>query len=293
VFSSHYNDLRNFRFTLSIYHIIRGIDSEYGTKTAFCVLIYIGTHMSLTICYKGEDIPVFIDSQITVIENEFEHPIVLNETGYRIFLEDFFREHPTENIIPLDRKIPMFRYVPMGDCTMEDFHEVYQRHLTVMANICKYWDDTHLEQFLLSHAHGVLRGSLKNEKIGEYQAQKVWRNIDAYIESAMVNRDTILLKPNHWSSTLVNPFAKNDNPSLSPQVAMNSFTGSRRKESNIDKVREVLADYNLNQGKLTREVLARISGVSVRSLVTYIKDNDNLREMYEAIKEASAPKASK
>lgn len=150
-----------------------------------------------------------------------------------------------------------------------------------IANAYKYLDDQIIRDRLINEAN-----ILRNQSLGSML------NSDSYdyiINQAILNKDTRLVKPNTSIRFLKNPYFTKNKKDF--KIEINQLLNQEVVNKNHKLIFDCISDYDLNQKKLNKNILAQITGVSLATIKNYLNNYQELNEMFEVIKMHSGTKS--
>lgn len=150
-----------------------------------------------------------------------------------------------------------------------------------IANAYKYLDDQIIRDRLINEAN-----SLRNQSLGSMLNSESY---DYIINQAILNKDTRLVKPNTSIRFLKNPyFTKNK---TDYKIEINQLLNQEVVYKNHKLIFDCISDYDLNQKRLTKKILALITGNSLSTIKNYLNKYQELNEMFETIRMNSGTKS--
>lgn len=150
-----------------------------------------------------------------------------------------------------------------------------------IANAFKYLNDEILTDRLINEANNLRKQSLGS-----------MLNTDSYdyiIKQAVLNKDTLLVLPNNTIRFLKNPyFTKNK---TDYKIGINQLLNQEVVCKNHKLIFDCISDYDLNQKRLTKNILSQVTGISLATIKNYLNNYQELNEMFETIKMNSGTKS--
>lgn len=149
------------------------------------------------------------------------------------------------------------------------------------SNAFKYLDDD-----ILSDKLNYEVKKLRNQSLGSAISNESYNYL---ISQAIINKDTRKVKPNDTVRYLKNPYQKVSNEDFKIQI--NQLLNKEVVCKNHKFISDSISDYDLNQKRLTKGILANITGKSLATVKNYLIKYQELNEMFEIIKKNSGTKS--
>jgi hypothetical protein len=154
-------------------------------------------------------------------------------------------------------------------------------HLQV-ANAYKCVDDELLINMLTDFADNIRKKSL-----GGVIGVDMYNH---YIDKAIELKNTIEVEPNKTIRFLTNPFyvkqIGEDTNKIKAELINRQLANDKNKDS-YDIIEDEICCYDLNQKKLTKKLLAEITGLSYATTKNYLNDYPALNDAYEQVNRLS------
>jgi hypothetical protein len=217
--------------------------------------------------------------------SDYQYPVVLTKE----LLIKQQRDHLTSNkdklVFDLGRRIEVFESFPPHNYIEEEYVLPFTKSLLLKAaNAYKWLEEELLEKMLSGFADKIRKKSL-----GGIIPKNSYGSL---VDEALINKDTIDLKPNSSVRFLTNPFYRfkegeyEDRHTIRMQI-INNILKHEKYEANYGTVHEAMAEYDLSDMKLTKKQLTKLTGLSYATIKNYLKIYPELREMYIAIRHHS------
>ena len=214
---------------------------------------------------------------------EFEYSFVMTK---EILLKVFDNELKQNNDNPkldLGDNIPIYNWYTNKRYFIDpsDVLSHTEYALFNIANAFKYLDDGILTERLINEAD-----SLRKQSLGSML------NSDSYdyiIKQAVLNKDTRLVEPNTTIRFLKNPYYTKNKTDYKVQI--NQLLNKEVINKNYKLISDYISDYDLNQKRLTKNILALITGISLSTIKNYLYKYQELNEMFETIRMNSGTKS--
>lgn len=214
--------------------------------------------------------------------NEFEYSFVMTkEILYKVFDDELIqnKENPK---LDLGYNIPIYNWFTNKRCFIapKDVLNHTEYVLLNIANAYKYLDDEILKDRLINEAN-----NLRNQSLGSMLNSD---NYNYIINQSILNKDTILVKPNATIRFLKNPYYYKNK--IDFKVQINQLLNQEVINKNYQLISDCISDYDLNQKRLTKSILALITGQSLSTIKNYLKNYQELEEMFKTIRVNSGTK---
>ena len=204
-------------------------------------------------------------SKIWSLKEEFENPIVLTKYAIEYLLNNLFTSIPDVLVIDLWEKYDIFQeFLPPGYIEEKEVKYVTENLLNLMANAYKWIKEDDLYSMLSDFAEKLRKRSLGGViPVGMYKH---------FINTAIINKDTIEVVPNKTIRYIVNPKydyigVPYEERHILQREIINVAIGLEKRRDNYDAIYEAIVDYDLNQKRLTKRILIykrQISNFSIQ-----------------------------
>ena len=223
--------------------------------------------------------------KVMCLNNEFEFPVVLTKYAVTHMLKPLLVSIPDILVLDLNEKYEIFQeFIPPGYINEKEVKYVTENLLNLMANAYKWVDEDNLHTMLTEFAE-----KLRKKSLGGIIPVVMYEN---YVNSAIMNKDTIEVVPNKTARYIVNPYYDykgvpfKERKTLQNEI-INLAIGLEKKSDNYDAIYESIVDYDLNQNKLTKRMLESLAGVSYATIKNYLKEYPELDEAFKQVNRLS------
>jgi len=223
--------------------------------------------------------------KVMCLNNEFEFPVVLTKYAITHMLKPLLVSIPDVLVLDLNEKYEIFQeFIPPGYINEKEVKYVTENLLNLMANAYKWVDEDDLYSMLSDFAE-----KLRKKSLGGIIPVGMYEN---YVNSAIINKDTIEVVPNKMARYIVNPYYDytgvpfKERKTLQNEI-INLAIGLEKKGDNYDTIYESIVDYDLNQNKLTKRMLESLAGVSYATIKNYLKEYPELDEAFKQVNRLS------
>jgi hypothetical protein len=218
--------------------------------------------------------------------NEFDFPVVETESSLIRKYRDLFIQNKDMLILDLEENIPVFKWWVNSKSSIEHYNVLpYTEKLILeVANAHKQFPAASLRLMLEDVAVRV-----KNISKGSVISPEGY---DTIINQSLDNKDTKEVKPNSEIRFLVNPHyifknGKFKNRKELKKHLISEALGKEKTDMTYNSISNAIADYDLNNGKITKKILSEISRVSLSTVKSYLKNNKELNFMFLEIERNS------
>lgn len=215
--------------------------------------------------------------------DEFEYSFVMTKEILLKVFDTELKENKDNPKLDLGDNIPIYSWYTNKRYFIEpsDVLSHTEYVLFNIANAFKYLDDEILTDRLINEAN-----SLRKQSLGSML------NTDSYdyiIKQAVLNKDALLVLPNNTIRFLKNPyFTKNK---TDYKIEINQLLNQEVVCKNHKLIFDCISDYDLNQKRLTKNILSQVTGISLATIKNYLNRYQELNEMFEVIKMHSGTKS--
>lgn len=218
-------------------------------------------------------------------QEEFDFPIVLTKELIKKCLKDYFKQNPNQYIIDLLEPVEVFRFFRPTQPIEEEFVLCKTEKLLLLAaNSLKWVNEDNLKEVLTDFASKIRKMSLG----GVIPA-------DAYpylVDQALSLKDTIEVIPNDTIRFITNPFYKFKENEYKNRKELkfrtiNKILGDEASQATYNKIYNCIVDYNLSDKCISKKIIAKKTGLGYTTIKNYVSSNPELKEVFEAIKDAS------
>jgi hypothetical protein len=215
--------------------------------------------------------------------SEFENAFVMtNEILLKVF-DTELKESKDNPKLDLGYNVPIYNWFTNKKYFIDpsDVLSLTEYVLFNIANAFKYLDEEMLTDKLINEANNLRKQSLGS-----------MLNTDSYdyiIKQAVLNKDTRLVEPNTTIRFLKNPYYTKNKTDYKVQI--NQLLNQEVINKNYQFISDCISDYDLNQKRLTKNILAQITGVSLATIKNYLNKHKELNEMFETIRMNSGTKS--
>ena len=214
---------------------------------------------------------------------QFEFPIAPTEFSIRRNLMETFKAYKNVLVFDLGSNIDVFEHFTPRTYIEQQFVKSTTEYLLLqVANAYKWVDDELLINMLTDFADNIRKKSL-----GGVISLDMYNH---YIDKAIELKDTIEVEPNKTIRFLTNPFyVKQIGEDINKIKAelINRQLANDNKKDNYDIIEDEICCYDLNQKKLTKKLLAEITGLSYATTKNYLNDYPALNDAYQQVNRLS------
>ena len=223
--------------------------------------------------------------KVMCLNNEFEFPVVLTKYAITHMLKPLLVSIPDVLVLDLNEKYEIFQeFIPPGYINEKEVKYVTENLLNLMANAYKWIDEDDLYSMLSDFAEKLRKKSLGGViPVGMYKH---------FINTAIINKDTIEVVPNKTIRYIVNPkydytgIPYEERHILKREV-INIAIGLEKRRDNYDAIYEAIVDYDLNQKRLTKRIVEFLTDVSYATIKNYLKEHPELDEAFKQVNRLS------
>ena len=218
-------------------------------------------------------------------QDEFEFPIVT--TKELIIKEhiDLLKASRGTYVLDLGCLINIFEYFPPANYIEENYVKSTTEYLLLqVANAYKWIDEDVLYNMLSDFAD-----KLRKRSLGGVIPAGMYKH---FINTAIINKDTIEVVPNKTIRYIVNPkydytgIPYEERHILQREV-INIAIGLEKRRDNYDAIYEAIVDYDLNQKRLTKRIVESLTDVSYATIKNYLKEHPELDEAFKQVNRLS------
>lgn len=214
---------------------------------------------------------------------QFEFPIVPTEFSIRRNLTETFKAYKNVLVFDLGSNIDVFEHFTPRTYIEQQFVKSTTEYLLLqVANAYKWVDEELLINMLTGFSDNIRKKSLGGV-ISLYM-------YNHYIDKAIELKDTIEVEPNKTIRFLTNPFyvkqIGEDTNKIKAEL-INRQLANDNKKDNYDIIEDEICCYDLNQKKLTKKLLAEITGLSYATTKNYLNDYPALNDAYQQVNRMS------
>lgn len=211
--------------------------------------------------------------------NEFECPFVMTKEILLKVFDNELKQSRDIQTFDLGDNIPIYSWYTNKKTFIEpsDVLGFTEYVLFNYANAFKYLDDETLTYRLIYEAK-----KLRNQSLGSIINNESY---DYLISQAIINKDTRKVKQNDSVRFLKNPYYRGSNEDFKIQI--NQLINKEVVCKNHKLISNSISDYDLNQDRLTKGILATLTGKSLATIKNYLNKYQELNEMFEIIKKNS------
>jgi hypothetical protein len=215
--------------------------------------------------------------------DEFENEFVMTKEILLKVFDAELKESKDNPKLDLGYNVPIYNWYTNKRYFIEpsDVLSHTEYVLFNIANAFKYLDDEILTDRLINEAN-----NLRNQSLGSML------NSDSYdyiIKQAVLNKDTRLVEPNTTIRFLKNPYYTKNKTDYKVQI--NQLLNQEVINKNYQLISDCISDYDLIQKRLTKSILALITGNSLSTIKNYLNNYQELNEMFETIRMNSGTKS--
>tara|TARA_B100000795_G_scaffold165802_1_gene124719 strand:- start:223 stop:981 length:759 start_codon:yes stop_codon:yes gene_type:complete len=189
-------------------------------------------------------------------------------------------------MIDLGRNIPVFKWFISKKSTWESSTVMYKTEnlLYQIAAAHKQFPNDSVKD-MLTDAAKRMRNISKGGMISNV-------GYDYIIDKAIELKEVIDVAPNTTIRYLKNPYfiwTKEDYPNRKEiyRTHLNIALNKTIVEVNTDLIKNALMDYDLNQKKMTKTILSKITTLSLSTIKNYLNTYSELNDIYALVKEHS------
>ena len=216
----------------------------------------------------------------------FENPIVETELSIYRKHKELLKQNRKFLVFDLIEPVPIYKHYINDKTSVEHYNAKYyaENILTNITNAYKQFDTVILERMLIEEAEkikNVCKGAVVTDKMCEY-----------LIRNALINNDTIKVKPNATIRFLINPFYEykeyeylNRKKIIKQQIS--EYIGNKKRKENHTLIHNAIIDFDLNKGIIKYEHIKTSTNLSIASIKKYLKDYPILKYLYDEVKDLS------
>lgn len=189
-------------------------------------------------------------------------------------------------MLDLGRDIPIFKWFISNKSTWESYAVMHKTEwlLNQIAAAHKQFPEDLIKD-MLTDAAKRMRNISKGGMISN-------AGYEFIIDKAIELKDVTDVLPNTTIRYLKNPYfiwEKRDlvNRKEIYRAHLNGVINRGISEVNYELIRTVLIDYDLSQNKMTKTILKDATRLSLSTIKNYLKNNPELKEIYQSIKDNS------
>jgi hypothetical protein len=230
-------------------------------------------------------------SKIWSLKEEFENPIVLTKYAIEHLLQNLFISIPDVLVIDLGEKYDIFQeFLPPGYIEEKEVKYVTENLLNLMANAYKWIKEDDLYSMLSDFSE-----KLRKKSLGGVIPAGMYKH---FINTAIINKDTIEVVPNKTIRYIVNPKydytgVPYEERHILQREIINVAIGLEKRRDNYDAIYETIADYDLNQKRLTKKIVESLAGISYATIKNYLKEYPELDEAFKQVNRLSGTEKQK
>lgn len=215
--------------------------------------------------------------------DEFEYSFVMTKEILLKVFDTELKDNKDNPKLDLGYNVPIYSWYTNKRYFIDpsDVLSYTEYVLFNFANAFKYLDEATLTDRLINEANNLRKQSLGSMLNNE--------SYDYIIKQAVLNKDTRLVEPNTTIRFLKNPYYTKNKTDYKVQI--NQLLNEEVINKNYKIISDCISDYDLNQKRLTKSILALITGISIATIKNYLNKNQELNEMFEIIKMYSGTKS--
>jgi len=213
------------------------------------------------------------------LSSQFEYPLVMTKEILLKVFDNELKDNRDNSKLDLGGNIPIYDWYLNKSHIIEPNEVISFTEFVLFnyANAFKYLDDEMLTDRIKQEAK-----KLRNQSLGSIIDNASY---DYIIKQAVINKDTILVVPKHTIRFLKNPYYTKDKKQF--KLEINQNTNREIVEKNYISISNGISDYDLNKKKLTKTILKDITGHSIATIKNYLKNYEELNEMFDEVKKHS------
>jgi hypothetical protein len=221
----------------------------------------------------------------TIPQTEFEFPVVATKALIKKEYKDILKANRDTYVLDLGCHINIFEYFPPIKYIEENYVKTTTEYLLLqVANAYKWVDDDVLYNLLEDYANKIRKKSL-----GGIIYIEMYKS---YIQSAIVNKDTIEIETNKTLRFLTNPYYdfKEGEYSRRRQLRtelINKALSEEKKEINFKKIYDYIIDYDVSSKTITKKRIAKETGLSYATVKNYLNSDAELNYVFQEVRKAS------
>jgi hypothetical protein len=218
--------------------------------------------------------------------NEFDFPIVETEYSLKRKCKDIFIQNKDMFILDLGENTPIYKWFVNPKISIEHYNVLYftEKLISDVANAYKQAPEATLRKMLVDVAvrlKNISKGSVINPE-----------GYDTIINQSLHNKDIKEVEPNDTIRFLENPYYRFEdykfkNKNELKKHLISEALGKEKTDRTYYSISNTIADYDLNNGKITKKILSELSGVSLSTVKSYLKNNKELNFMFLEIERNS------
>jgi hypothetical protein len=200
--------------------------------------------------------------------NEFDYPFVMTKEILLKVFDNELKQSRDNQKFDLGDNIPRYSWYTNKKTFIEssDVLGFTEYVLFNYANAFKYLDDETLTDRLIYESK-----KLRNQSLGSVINNESY---DYLISQAIINKDTRIVKPNDTVRFLKNPYYRGSNKDFKIQI--NQLLNKEVVCKNHKLISDSISDYDLNQKRLTKDILANVTGKSLATIKNYLNKYQEL-----------------